>query len=482
MRRREALRGLGALALGTAGWGTAWRARAQAARGRYDVAIIGAGLSGLYAAHLLEEAGAKVVVLEAGNRVGGCLHTIDIEGEDRETGATGIGPTHARVRELVRKLEIPTEPVGNSLPVIYAVNGGLVRAEAWAGSPLNRTVGGEREILPSRLDVYFLDKFLPFKGVADWLSPQYAGLDVSLGQFFRERGLSDEALRLVNIAMNSTDIWDVSALPLLRDQAKWREIGYRDAKNEDLYSGKQYEPIRCIGGNQRLPKTIAARLTGPVLLNRPVVAVHHDARSVRIDCLDGTRVEAAHAIVAIPLLPLRAVDFFPALPPDKAGLIREANYAGNTQFDFIVRRRWWEDDGLPASLWTDTAIERLFVTRNYRNDGHMAKIWLNGDGARRIELLAPDDQVRFVQGEIERWRPAARGALEFAHRQSWTTDPHYQGEKFFFCPGQVHRYFPAMATPVGRLHFAGAHHRNVDQGMEAAAQSGERAALEILAA
>jgi monoamine oxidase len=39
-----------------------------------------------------------------------------------------------------------------------------------------------------------------------------------------------------------------------------------------------------------------------------------------------------------------------------------------------------------------------------------------------------------------------------------------------------------MAQPFGRLHFAGEHTRTLEIGMEAALESGERAALEILAA
>jgi monoamine oxidase len=37
-----------------------------------------------------------------------------------------------------------------------------------------------------------------------------------------------------------------------------------------------------------------------------------------------------------------------------------------------------------------------------------------------------------------------------------------------------------MSKPFGRLHFAGEHTRRLEVGMEAAMESGERAALEIM--
>ena len=52
--------------------------RAWSADGSAGVIVIGAGLSGLNAALLLEEAGMSVLVLEGRDRVGGKIHTFGV--------------------------------------------------------------------------------------------------------------------------------------------------------------------------------------------------------------------------------------------------------------------------------------------------------------------------------------------------------------------------------------------------------------------
>ena len=56
-----------------------------------DVIIIGAGLSGLRAAAVLEKAGLKVIIVEGERRVGGRLHTLDDLPGTPDAGGIQVG-------------------------------------------------------------------------------------------------------------------------------------------------------------------------------------------------------------------------------------------------------------------------------------------------------------------------------------------------------------------------------------------------------
>ena len=63
---------------------------------------------------------------------------------------------------------------------------------------------------------------------------------------------------------------------------------------------------------------------------------------------------------------------------------------------------------------------------------------------------------------------------------SWNAGPHDSGCSFELPVGRVLDWVNSMAAPHGRVHFAGEHLRQLEVGMEAAMESGERAALEII--
>ena len=102
-----------------------------------DVVIIGAGISGLFAARKLKDAGLNVIVLEASHRVGGRLYTKYLpDGTAFDLGGQWIGPEMHRITDLVEELGLESFPQDNSGRMDLSIQpleemDQLVRAE-WA--------------------------------------------------------------------------------------------------------------------------------------------------------------------------------------------------------------------------------------------------------------------------------------------------------------------------------------------------------------
>ncbi len=76
---------------------------------RYDTIVIGAGMSGVTAARLLADAGRRVLVLEARDRIGGRMNSDRSAGFAVDLGASWIhGIEDSPLAELVHTLGIPT--------------------------------------------------------------------------------------------------------------------------------------------------------------------------------------------------------------------------------------------------------------------------------------------------------------------------------------------------------------------------------------
>lgn len=448
-----------------------------------DVIVIGAGLSGLNAALNLEAAGLSVLVLEAADYVGGRTRTFDLAVGPVNAGGQTVGPYYARLRDLITRLKVPTIPAPRSLALGNSINGALVAARDWATSTANKTVGLERAVQPGGLEYFYLSRANnPLPDPESWGEADQAKYDVPLSDYIKGRGASAEALRLIDVTVNAVDLASASALAYLRD-IKWLEWGVSSTDNTsrgtyDVSSGFNYHEIA--GGTQRLPEAMAAALKNDVRMKSPVRAIDLTDRSVDVTTADGRRYKGKYAIAAVPFSALRRIDIRPGLNGPQADAVKSSAHGNSVRVFMEFTQPFWDDDIGDPGLFSDTAIERVFANPGDDGKPFALNAWINGAATERLDKMPEDAVADFVVSEYARIRPASKGRVKVLTVHSWAKHSASGCCRHVFNAGQVIAWADAVATPHGRLHFAGEQTRRIESGMEAAATTGERAALEII--
>lgn len=442
-----------------------------------DVLVIGAGLSGLQAALLLEEQGATVQVIEAQHRIGGRIYTLFGRPGYPEVGGNGFASGYGRVLDRVRSLGLtlfdyaPRRALQPQMELF--LRGQKLDRDAWGKSSLNPLPAAARSRMPWEFGGGFVAANNPLKAAQDWTADSSAALDVSMRDWLSSRGLDDRTIELcwsTNPYFGSS-AHDVSALQCLFNDAWIKTISV---------SSKAVLSVQ--GGNQQLPQGMARQLKNEVQLGREAVHIDDDGRGVSVACADGSRYRAKRVICSVPFSVLRHIRIAPGLTGKQVEAVSSLGYMVNTLVFFVPRRKFWEADGMSPAMWTDGIAGNVMGQRFGKNPDEITAIVANprGIAATWLDRLPPTEAIQRVRAEIERLRPAAKGALTEGFIRSWTRDPHAAGDWAVFGPGQVQRFARSMAAPHGRIHFCGEHTAQANRGMEGAMESAERAALEVL--
>jgi monoamine oxidase len=409
------------------------------------VAVAGAGLAGLTAAHELHRAGPEVVVLEARNRVGGRVWSRRLgNGAVVEMGAEFLLPGNTATRELAASFGLGLwdkgmrygrrDPRGG----IGTTADELEEAAAEAAAAL---AAAPPELSARRL---------------------LEGLSVPDG--------AREAL-LARVEISSA----ASA-----DDVAARDLGG--------IAHVDREPAPSIaGGNQRLAEALARELGDRVRLRSPVERIEWDATGpggapdagrpspVRIRAA-GAELDADACVIAVPASVLGRIHFDPPLPAAVAGALEAIRYGHAAKLFVPLRRpappsavmsvpeRYWTwtatgEGGevqpvVSAFAGSEPALDRLRVDRG-------PDAWLASVAALRSDLDLDLD-------------------LDAALLSTWAGDPWAGAAYSTSPPAELAETF---ARPVGPLAFAGEHLGGEFAAlMEGAVRSGRRAAGALLGA
>ena len=441
-----------------------------------DVIIIGAGLAGLNAAMLLEEAGYSVAVVEGRNRIGGRLLSFkDLPGHP-EAGGNFILGGYGRMRDICDRLGIDLIdyiPRGALSNPEVALGGSVIPKADWPNHPLNKMPENARDRTPSGFIWGVIAQNNPLDSFEDWYDPKSWKYDGPVYGLLRNLGWSEETIALVydTNAQYGTSAHDTSLL-------MWYFIQKWFLTQDEI----EKVSLSAIGGNQLIPEAMANTLLSEVHLGKTVAGVRSENSHTEVHCSDGSVYKGKRVICSSPLPPLRWMKFDPILPPTKRAAILNVGQMLITQVHIIPTEPFWEEDGFDPSMWTDTPAGVVSAQRFGDSADEITNFlcWARGHTAQYLDTLGEEAVKARVVAEIEKLRPAAKGKLEARAFKSWQLDPFSGGDWAVWKPGQIASYLLDVGKAEGRIHFCGEHTALSNRGMEGAMESGERAAFEVM--
>ncbi|MBV9961658.1 MAG: FAD-dependent oxidoreductase, partial [Parafilimonas sp.] len=313
------------------------------------------------------------------------------------------------------------------------------------------------------LSAFYLDKYTTnFKDADQPFGVGYDELDkISENDLYKKEGASEAALKYLGGE-------DVSAL-----YAVWR-LAIMKMRGIPLSEGDTYH---LKNGNEQLPIAFAKRLGERLKLNHAVTAIKHDANSVTITYkpfgLDEEKEMAADYLANCITLPVfKNIEITPALSAAKQYVVDNLAYSSHPFFVFECSTKFWEDDG--------------FKSINMEFDHpDISSVWMetNAVDTTRIILKAYGPSGVSPQRVLAAFRevyPGKHDTIEQALTHDWSKDkfaPVCEMEPFPV--GEMHKFWPQIILPEGRIYFAGTYADNLSRGMESCIRSAQRVANQI---
>lgn len=450
-------------------------ARRQAPR----IAVVGAGIAGLNAAHTLRKAGISASIYEAAPRVGGRIFTISdalAPGLTTELGGEFIDSTHEDLLGLVDELGLEL------IDRAELDRQGLLESYFFDGQ--HRTGAELVDALAALLEVIDADLARIDESEEDLIAFD----QMSIAQYFDDRlGLTSGWLReLLDVAFvteNGLSIEEQSALNFL-----WLAPSVGEDGSVSMF-GASDERYSVRGGNSLVTDGLAALLEGQIETGYRLEALTQQpggSYTLSFQANGGARaVEADYVVLTIPFSVLRGIDLRVELPPLKRQAIDELGYGTNAKVLLGFTSRFWQDQGRTGEAFTDEAFQ-LSWDNSVLQDGEAGGMtWYSGgQGGLDVGTGSDEEQITRLMPGFTAAFPGAQDQYNGrALRMHWPTYDLALGS--YSCPtvGQYTTFFAAIPEPVDGLYFAGEHCSDEFWGfMNGGAQSGRFAAEALVEA
>jgi monoamine oxidase len=271
------------------------------------ILIIGAGIAGLMAASLLIRKNYRITIIEARDRTGGRIQTLNKPFSfPVEAGAEFIHGEKPLTISLLRKAGIEIQKVQGKF---YTYKDGKLENEA-AHDP-------GWDLLLKKLSKLEVDETIASFLNRNFKEDKYKGLVQNVKSFVE--------------GYDAADMNRVSALSLLNE--------WKNSDDEDQY--------RIDRGYGELIKYLERQITSEgaqLNLSAEVRHVEWSSRKVLVTTVNGNRIEGDQLIITLPLgvLQKRSVSFEPSLPANYVKAIDDIGFGTVTKFLFEFNTSFWQ--------------------------------------------------------------------------------------------------------------------------------------------
>ncbi|WP_416740183.1 NAD(P)/FAD-dependent oxidoreductase [Pseudomonas sp. NFX71] len=268
-----------------------------------NIAIIGSGISGLTCAYLLNRSHA-ITLFEAGDRVGGHTHTVDVKVDGKEYAVdTGFivfnDRTYPNFIRLLGQIGVGFKATEMSFSVTDPDSG-----LEYNGNNLNSLFAQRRNLLSPRFWGMLRDILRFNKRAQSDLSEGRIAADTTLDEYLEAGGYGERFILHYIVPMGAA-IWSMPMAQMLNFPV---EFFVRFFKNHGLLSVNNRPQWRVIeGGSSAYIAPLTVTFKQKIRLNCPVIRVERDADGVVIHSSAGSErfdkvVFACHSDQALKLL------------------------------------------------------------------------------------------------------------------------------------------------------------------------------------
>jgi monoamine oxidase len=438
-----------------------------------EVAVVGAGLSGLVAARRLVKSGVESVqVVEARDRVGGRVNRFTTPaGRTVEAGGEFIGLHNSALVELAGELGLQPAALPSEGSFVR-ISGGERLVEAY---PLE----SDSEAMQIYTDtVATLDELAAQVPAEDpWNAARAGEWDGQTLQTWMDANVPNTDVR--TMLANEYDYCGATFAELSLLYALW--IVHAMGGWETWTQGLTH---KLAEGTSELALRIAAELGDRITVGTPVRAIEHGDGGVVLRT-DGGQVSADALIVALSPNLCARIAWDPRLPLQRDRLQGRYLQGHGIKFAAFYERAWWRDDGLLGMGMGLKPISLAFDVTTDADDSAtiIGFTPVTGEIARRFggELDDPDLAKRLFVSQLVEYLGEAAAEPEEVCGFDWTGDAWSAGCAAGAPPGVLSTVGSALREPVGSVIWAGAETGTPQNDwLEAAVSSGERAARDVL--